>query len=384
MELIITEIKQPKNTICLNMIVKNESRIIVDTLTNLCSYIRFDYWVICDTGSSDETKELINDFFLKRDISGELLEHEWQDFAHNRSKALECALNKTDYVLIFDADDRIVGNFVLPDPLDKDVYSLKIGKGFEWQRPLLMTNRKRWCFKGVTHEFLSNIDVMDRGSETIDGDYFVAPGTFGCRSQNPNKYFDDAITLKAAFEKEMSEGGDRGMANRYAFYCAQSYKDCGMVDESIEWYKKVVLELDNWYQEKYYACLKLGELYNNKGDKDTAVKYWLKTIEFDSERIEGIVHVMEYYRSTGDNLLVNLLYHKFKNYNKNLCVSSASNKLFLDTTKYADLIEYNNSICAYYVDDKQSGYECCQKILENKIIPQGLYDSTLSNIKFYM
>ena len=50
-------------SICLNMIVKDESQIIVKTLTNLCVKINFDYWVICDTGSSDNTKELIQEFF---------------------------------------------------------------------------------------------------------------------------------------------------------------------------------------------------------------------------------------------------------------------------------------------------------------------------------
>ena len=48
-----------KFTLCLNMIVKDESHIIIKTLTDLCEKVEFDYWVICDTGSSDDTKELI-------------------------------------------------------------------------------------------------------------------------------------------------------------------------------------------------------------------------------------------------------------------------------------------------------------------------------------
>ena len=36
-------------TICLNMIVKDESPIIEKTLTMLCRKIKFDYWVISDT-----------------------------------------------------------------------------------------------------------------------------------------------------------------------------------------------------------------------------------------------------------------------------------------------------------------------------------------------
>ena len=37
-------------TICLNMIVKNESHIIESTLVNILENIKIDYWVISDTG----------------------------------------------------------------------------------------------------------------------------------------------------------------------------------------------------------------------------------------------------------------------------------------------------------------------------------------------
>ena len=381
MELVIKETPNTlnKSTICLNMIVKNESEIIVNTLKNLCQHIKFDYWVIADTGSTDNTKEVITKFFEAAFIPGEIVDHEWKDFAYNRTKALEAAFNKTDYLLIFDADDSIEGKLNLPEIMDKDRYNLKFGKGFEYLRPLLITNRKIWCFKGVLHEYLQELEAMNRGSETIQGDYYIISGRFGNRSKNPNKYYDDAIVLKNAFDKEMNDpNGNKGLAHRYAFYCAQSYKDTGNIQESINWYKKV-LELNNWAQEKYYSCLMLGELYKKLNDNDIAMRYWIKSSEYDSERIEGIVDAMEYLRNKGDNLMVNLLYEKFKNYSKNLF----ENKLFIDQTKYNDLIEFNNSVCAYYISDKSSGYECCKKIIMNNTISSDQMNLTLSNIMFY-
>ncbi len=110
MKLSISE-KSP--TICLNMIVKNESHIIKNTLENLCNKIKFDYWVICDTGSTDNTPQIIMDFFKNKSINGELFYDEWVNFAHNRTLALNRAYKKTQLLLVFDADDEIVGNICI-------------------------------------------------------------------------------------------------------------------------------------------------------------------------------------------------------------------------------------------------------------------------------
>ena len=87
---------QSSLTVCLNMIVKNEAHIIRRTLAMLCSKIRFDYWVICDTGSADATREIIQEFFATEGIEGELYCDEWVNFAHNRTNALAYAFGKTD------------------------------------------------------------------------------------------------------------------------------------------------------------------------------------------------------------------------------------------------------------------------------------------------
>ena len=140
--------------ICLNMIVKNEGHIIGETLKRLVKQINFSYWVICDTGSTDNTREIIKEFFKKEGIPGELLEHEWVDFGHNRTLALKGAYKKADYIFIFDADDTIHGNVIIPK-LTHDMYKMKFGSGFTYLRPLLVTAHKKSKFVGVLHEYLT-------------------------------------------------------------------------------------------------------------------------------------------------------------------------------------------------------------------------------------
>ncbi len=371
-------------TICLNMIVKNESHIIEQTLINLCKYINFDAYYISDTGSTDNTMDIIRNFFTKRNIPGEITQVTWRDFGYNRSLALEMAYNKTDYLLIFDADDIIHGNFILPSSLTHDAYHLKLGQTFVYMRTLIVNNRKRWKFVGVLHEYISCID-KEESSMSIDGDYYIESGRSGNRSKDPNKYVNDAIVLENGYNREMAGAlqgdgtGDKTLAERYAFYCAQSYMDAGIpyIDKSIEWYLRV-LGQNNWSQEKYYSALCLGNLYTRKDDKYNAIKYYCKTVEYDEERIEGIASAMDLLRADGNHFLVNALYHKYKTYNK-----YPKDKLFLSLDKYDDIIEYNNSISSFYISDKKSGYECCKTIIQNNCMAQHFIASTLSNFIFY-
>ena len=385
MNLVITESdiknKTRRPTVCLNMIVKNEAKIIITTLTNLSKYIDFDYWVISDTGSTDNTQQLIRDYFLERGIPGELFSHEWRDFGYNRTQALECAYDKTDYLLIFDADDSMNGDFKLPffnTTIRADRYMLKIGKGFEYVRPLLINNRKRWRFKGVLHEFLDNMEPVGPDA-TVQGDYHIDSGRTGNRSQNPTKYYDDAIILEKAYHIELALP-DKGLSGRYAFYCARSYKDAGEKyhNEAVDWYKKVLDIPHHWHQEKYYAALEIGTIYKDQKKMDLAVPFLLKTMEYDIERIEGLILAVEYFYQTGQYILVNALYHKFKHYNRKL-----ENKLFINMHLYQDRLEFYNGISAHVVHDKVSGYACCKQILINQVMGLNELTVTINNLLCY-
>ena len=179
------------------MIVKNESHIIVNTLKHLLKFIPLDYWVISDTGSTDNTRELIKEFFASCNIPGELVEHQWRDFGYNRTKAFEAAYNKSDYVFVWDADDEIHGDFKLPAVLDSDFYKFIFGggDGIRYSRPQLFNNRKKWCFKGVLHEYASCLEDCKAPVDVL-GDYFFFSGRSGDRNRDPDKYLKDAFTLE--------------------------------------------------------------------------------------------------------------------------------------------------------------------------------------------
>ena len=55
------------------MIVKNESAIIRDTLENIIAHVPLDYYVISDTGSDDNTAEIIEKFFAEKALKAKFI-----------------------------------------------------------------------------------------------------------------------------------------------------------------------------------------------------------------------------------------------------------------------------------------------------------------------
>ena len=90
---------------------KNEAHCIRETLESVYKHI--DYWIVCDTGSTDNTCEVVTEFFREKNIPGELFHDEWKDFGHNKTLMFQRVYNKTDYLLHLDADDQLKGDFVL-------------------------------------------------------------------------------------------------------------------------------------------------------------------------------------------------------------------------------------------------------------------------------
>ncbi len=320
-----------RKTVCLNMIVKNESHIIEKTLTMLTDKIKFDYWVICDTGSTDSTPTIIIDFFSGKNIPGELLHHSWKNFAVNRTLALLSAYNKTDYVFIFDADDDIVGDVCIPpENATADAYDCVFKGGVTYNRIQLVNNRIKWEYKSVIHEFISCVSKKDPIIEQLPSPkpYHFVSGRSGSRNQDPNKYLKDAIILQEAHAQAVAANDPLHL--RYAFYCANSYKDHGDMENAIKWYK-TTLSQNNWTQEKYVACLRLFECYRNINQIENAHHWLVESYKYETQRAECTFELVHYYCLKEMYIVAYNYYRNIQfNYEKLLFDNNLSDKLFLD------------------------------------------------------
>ncbi len=373
-ELIIEEL--PSSTICLNMIVRDEAHIIEKTLNNICENIPITYWVICDTGSKDNTKELITQFFHKKDIEGEMHDDEWEDFGHNRTLALAKAFDKTDYLFIFDADDYIHGNFSMPSSLEKDSYFFKFGTSFTYKRPLLINNHKRWKFIGVLHEYISCMDGHVK-EEHIEGDYYVESGKTGGRHKDPQRHLKDAQILEDAFHKE-NKANNIGLARRYAFYCGQSYKDAGLWLKSIEYYKERI-KFNGWGEEVFYSYYQTGLCYMVLKDYEKAKQAFLDGYQVYPQRSETLYELCKYYRINSKCELANIYFalgHQ---------IPYSNNSLFCNADIYTYLYDYEFFVFYYYLKNKNMyPADLIHKIFYKLLNSKYHLSNVLSNYKFYI
>jgi len=368
-------------TLCLNMIVKNESHIIKDTLTKLLKKIKFDYWVISDTGSTDETCEIITEFFKEVGIPGELYEDDWVDFAHNRNKALEYAFGKSKYLLVFDADDEICGTLTLSE-LTKDSYSLQFGS---YTRPQIVNNYKRWKYVGVLHEYICSNDskINDASTEIIKGPYHVVSGRSGNRNLDSNKYLKDAIILEKAYYDALDAKDN--IYIRYGYYCANSYYDCDKYESAISWYKKT-LENGGWAQEKYMSCLKLYTCYEKLNNKEAGFFYLVKSAEYDRERAECYYELIKYYSGSG---LYNVAYGYYgvlrDFYENSYLKDGLNNKLFLDESISEFYLPYYVIIVCEKMRDYDRGIHMYRVIFTKKckIFDAWFVSNILYNLHFF-
>lgn len=368
--------------LCLNMIVKNESHIIKTTLEKIVKNTQIDYWVISDTGSTDGTQDIIKDFFKEKNIPGELYEDTWQDFGYNRTKALEYAYDKSKFLLIFDADDSINNKLIIPDNENEvDGYYLRLkNNSNEFERVLVVKNNIRWRFKGVLHEYL---EACDKKCNFKKINCVINVATSGNRSNNPDKYKNDAILLEAAYYKAL-ENKDK-LYIRYAFYCANSYLWASINDKAEIWYKKV-LELDGWVQEKYISCLELSNIYKSQNRIEEHIFYLLKSYTYDKERVECISKLIEYYCSINEYKLAFNFYVLIKDYFEKEIENPLlfSNKLFSDTITYYFYLPYYVIICANWTGNHDVAlkmfyiiFKMKPLIYNNFYIRALLYNSTL-------
>ena len=363
------------STVCLSMIVKNETHIIHECLNSMWQNI--DYWVIVDTGSTDGTQDLIRTFFAEKGIPGELIEKPWVDFGYNRSEALSLCVGKADYAWMIDADDKIVGNFAYPNGknLVHDAYALKCGRdGCVWWRNQIFKTGIGWKYIGVLHEY-AHCEKQPLNQFRIEGDYALEARTLGARNVNitqVEKYTKDAEMLLKALETEPTN-------SRYQFYLAQSYFDSQQWDNAIAAYYKRV-EMGGWEEECYYSLFRIAlcEISKNS-DWSIVQQKFLDSYDYRPCRAEPLHAIARFLRMNGRPRAAYLFAKEAAQ-----LPYPQQDILFIDTNVYKWMALDELAATAFFTHDFKIGYSACETLLKQSRLPESEIERVQKNHAAYL
>ena len=363
-------------SLCLNMIVKNESRIITRLLQSVVGIV--DSYCICDTGSTDNTIEIITDFFNRAGISGKIVREPFRDFGYNRTFALNACVDmpKADYLLLLDADmifelNPDISPNVFKKMLKDDAYCIFQGSDkFYYKNTRIVKNRKNITYWGVTHEYVSIPNGCVQGTLTKSVAFINDIGDGGSKS---DKFVRDIELLKNGLKENPNN-------DRYTFYLANTYHDAGFSDLAIEMYKKRIL-IGGWHEEIWYSYYRIGKCYAKTGDMTRAVEAWMNAYDVFPNRVENLVEIIKHYRVSGKN---NLGYAFYVLADKSRTMYPARDYLFTEKDAYEYKLDFELSILGYYTNpEKYDIPKCCMKLVNHPNIDESSIKNVISNYKFY-
>ena len=355
-------------SLCLNMIVKNESRIITRLFDSVISII--DTYCICDTGSTDNTVQIIEDYFKEKGLPGKIINEPFKNFCHNRNLALQCCIGMSDYILFLDADMVLdIKNFSKQFLNDADSFYIFQGNNsFYYKNLRIVKNNGLYKYVGVTHEY---IDTPKNSTKIPINKNNMFIKDIGDGGSKDNKFERDIGLLLDGIKDEPNNV-------RYYFYLANSYHDLGNFDEAINVYKKRI-EFGGWKEEVWYSYYKIGLCLKKMNKFADALFYWLEGYNYYPERLEAIYEIIQHYRYTSKHNLCMKFYKIAKEIlDKN---ENRDSYLFLHNFVYTYKIYYEYTIFANYCGIKNINDEIVVTL--NNSDNTSELNNLLSNMKFY-
>ena len=424
-------LKQGPKKICLTCIMRNESKNVNRLLDSFYdpadnSYI-IDMISIVDTGSTDNTEELILDWGKKHNIPTTVHHEPFKNFAYNRTHSIRAAKQSypdADYFLLSDADfvweinrgckfDKVL-------LVDHKYLIEQYNKALSYWNIRLLSSKVEFECRGVTHEYW----VESKSQAEYTGEVRTAKITTlaiddredgGCKS---DKFTRDERLLRSGLEDPETPDG---LKTRYKFYLAQTLKDMARYAESIEWYSKRIQD-KGWDEEVYYSKFQIGFNHEQLGWKkkhavvlmgksqktqeeidhiakwnpdnlipsvlmeqstkhftDAAVNY-MAAYTYRKTRAESLYYLTRMYRSLGMNEIafdLAITGRKIK--------YPETDTLFIERGCYTYLFDYEISIVAFYLKDKKDiGREAVSNLMMRDDLPDWVTRTLENNSRHYI
>lgn len=290
------------NLVNLTMIVKNAGDEFENILLKNFPYI--DSWTILDTGSTDNTINIINKVLIGKK-PGKLYQEPFINFRDTRNRCLELANNDNDskFTLMLDDTYTIIGNFretlnILRNDQYANSYSIYIrNNDIEYisNRLIRTDSNLRYIYK--IHEIITDENNINVCISLSDFYIFDEQNEYMLSRSINRKQFDLTLLLEMLEEDPNNP--------RHLYYIAQTYMTLENWEKAYEYFmKRIEFKLEGYIQEKIDSYFEAARLCNFKLKKDWKYckELYLKAYELDSTRPESLYFIgLHYYFENNDN-----------------------------------------------------------------------------------
>jgi tetratricopeptide (TPR) repeat protein len=349
--------KPAADLLALSMIVKDEAKTIERTLRSVKPYV--DRWIIADTGSTDETRDVVRR--AMKGVPGEVVEIPFTDFSTTRNAALDRCGKAAEFILWLDAEDVLDGGPALRAFLareaqrrepDREAYYLRVESGIRWSSARVFRSRAGWRFKGAVHEVLVHPDRPPPVHRVPD--VLVRHDRTGESAERTRRRWErDLVLLEGALGKDPAD-------TRSAFYLAQTLSCLDRKEEAIAAYRRRAA-MGGWNEEVYQSRMSIADLTAAIRPWNEALPLYLEAHATAPHRAEPLHAVALHYNAEAQHALALI----FARRGADLALP-VDDQLFVDEEVYrwklADLVGSS----AYWVGEYEMGEAAARAALRHR------------------
>ena len=349
--------------IILNTMMKNEHSVMERCIKSALPIV--DAVCYSDTGSDAKTFEILRNV-VPPHIQLCVEVEPWQNFGYNRTVGLQQTerfarrmgwdLSKT-YALCIDADMELQIDFKFSkESLDNECYSLDQFNGcFIYSNSRLLRLSNQWFAVGRTHEFynvkipLQKIPVKLTTLKIND----ISDG-----ANRADKFDRDIILL-------MEDLIENPKNARAMFYLAESYRNRGRAgsndySKAIQYYQKHI-ETGSWAEEMWFSMYMIGMCYEFLKDEPKMLQAYLRAYQNRPHRAEPLYRIGKHYRNKSEDATA-LVFFKIAEQ----IPFPTQDVLFVDKNNYDHNILFEMSVSCHFLNNKELGNYCVQKLLRRR------------------
>ena len=347
------------------MMVKNEKKRIHVTLNSMNSYI--DALIVFDTGSTDNTMDIIKSHCEKHKMNLYMIQGDFVDFSTSRNVLLDYADTvDVKFLVLFDVNDELQGGEKLVSfckkQIDTDTTGYLVcqhwwsGKFDKYFNVRMVKNRTGWRYRGVVHEWMK--DTTQEGPEPatpiyrLNDDIILYQDRTKDDDKSGKRFSRDKILLLEEYNKNPVEP-------RTLFYLAQTCSCLNQIQDAYYYYK-IRTTVEGFQEEKFHAFLRCGDLsITLKHEWHSTLSWYMKAVEH-SLRAEPLIKIADYYKFVKNWALAYTFINLACRINyPSHCI------LFVDKRAYDYDRWHLMSIVAYYAGHHEEGKKACLIAIEN-------------------